>query len=180
MTALEISCLCVAGVGLLMILIAIPFFCRARRLKKNCTATTTGKVVKYKIGGGDNAHSVAPVVEYYVNNKKYKAYRHYRGVVSVQKITPKVSELFGQNDCFYISKNDKFHLNATGVYHNYQEMGERAWPKGSELPVVYNPEKPRQGFVEKVVVISDIVGIVFVSAGAGFMLLAGLAFRLLG
>ena len=54
-----------------------------------------------------------------------------------------------------------------------QEMGERAWPKGSELPVVYNPEKPRQGFVEKVVVISDIVGIVIVSAGAGFKLYAG-------
>lgn len=180
MTAMEISCLCVAGVGLLTALISLPFFSRARALKKNCIATTTGKVVKYRIGGGDNARSVAPVAEYYVDGKKYKAYRHYRGVVSVNKITPKVSELFGQNDCFYISKKDKFHINTTGVYHNYKAIGERAWPIGSELPIVYNPEKPKQGFVEKVVVISDIVGIVLISVGGGLMLVAGIMFLLFG
>jgi hypothetical protein len=180
MTAMEISCLCVAGVGLLIILIAIPFFSRARALKKNCTETTTGIVIKHRIGGSDNGRSVAPVVEYCVNGKKYRAYRHYRGVVAVKKITPKMNELFGQNDGFYISKNDRFHLNATGVYHNYREMGERVWPKGSELPVVYNPEKPKQGFVEKVVVISDIVGFVLTGVGAGLLLLSVLIFMLIG
>jgi len=179
MTALEISCICIMGVGLLTALVSVPFFTRARALKKNCTATTTGKVIKYKIGGGDNGRSVAPVVEYFVNGKKYKAYRHYRGVVAVKKITPKISELFGQNDSFYISGNDKFHFNAIGAYHNYRAIGERVWPKGSELPVVYNPEKPKQGFVEKVVVISDIVGIILAGMGAGLIFLSALILMLL-
>lgn len=179
MTALEISCLCVAGVGLLIALISVPFFLRAAALKKNCTAETTGKVVKYRIGGGDNGRSVAPVVKYQVNGRNYKAYRHYRGIVSVKKITPKISELFGQNDSFYISAKDKFCINTTGVYHDYRKIGERVWPIGTELPVVYNPNKPKQGFVEKVVVTGDIVGIVLVSVGSGLMLLAGIIFGLI-
>lgn len=119
MTAIEISCICVAGAGFLIVLISLPFFFRKMALKKNCTAKTVGTVIKHRISGGDNGRSVAPVVEYQVDGKKYKAYRHYRGVVSVKTIKPKLSELFGQNDDFYISDKDKFYIRTTGIYHDY-------------------------------------------------------------
>ena len=49
---------------------------------------------------------------------------------------------------------------------------------GSKVPVVYNPKNPKQGFVEKVVVISDIAGIVLLCVGGGFLALAGLFYIL--
>lgn len=180
MTAITISCICVGGVGLLIALISIPFFVKAINAKKNCVAHATGTVIKYKYGGGSNGRSVAPVVEFEVEGEKYKAYRHYRGVISksVHNLNP--NEILGQADNIMITDKDKFYANISGIYHNYERLAKITWPLGSSLPVVYNPKKPKQAFVEKVVVLSDIVGIVLLSVGAGFMLLATLIFFLLG
>ncbi len=179
MTAITISCVCVGGVGLLIALISIPFFAKAINAKKNCVAHATGTVIKYKYGGGSNGRSVAPVVEFEVEGEKYRAYRHYRGVISksVHNLNP--NEMLGQTDNIMITDKDKFCANISGIYHNYERLGKVKWPLGSNLPVVYNPKKPKQAFVEKVVVLSDIVGIVLVSVGVGFMLLATLMFFLL-
>lgn len=179
MTAIMISCICVGGVGLLIALISIPFFAKAINLKKNCVAHATGTVIKYKYSGGSNGRSVAPVVEFEVDGEKYNAHRHYRGVIStrVRNINP--NEMLGQTDSIMITDKDKFRVNLSGIYHNYERLGKSAWPLGSSMPVVYNPKKPKQAFVEKVVVLSDIVGIVLLSVGAGFILLATLMFFLL-
>ena len=162
-----------------MAIISIPFFLHKKAVSKNCTEKTKGKVVKYRFGGGDNLSSVAPVVEFVVNDKKFKAYRHYRGVSSKLKVTPNLNELFGQGDSFYISEKDVFHINLTGVAQNYKKLAEEAWPLGTEMTVIYNPQKPRQAFVEKVVVISDIIGIVLLSCGCGLMIISGIAYMLL-
>lgn len=185
MNDLTISCICIAGAGLLLAIISIPFFLHKKAVSKNCTEKTKGKVVKYRFGRGGNQSSIAPVVEFDVNGKTFKAYRHYRAVssrrsVSFQwQLTLNPNELFGQSDCFYISEKDIFHINTKGVFHNYKKLAEGKWPLGSEMTVVYNPRKPRQAFVEKVVVISDIVGIGLLSCGCGMIAIAGIAYMLL-
>lgn len=178
MTPDLIGGIAVAGAGVVFIILSIFFFRRNSYFKKHCTATTTGKVIKYKFGGKSGAHWVSPLVEFYVDGKKYKAYRHYKGVVSVHapKIDP--GSFIGKGDSFFISKNDMFHINTSGSIHNYRKMGEETWPIGTELPVVYNPEKPKQAFVEKVVTINNIAGICFLCCGAGFILL-GVLFGIL-
>lgn len=176
MTATSIASIAIGGAGLLLALISIPFFLRKQVLEKKCSAKTTGTVIKYRYGGNADFRSIAPVVEFCVNGKMYKAYRHYKGVVSKKIVTPNPDTLAGQNNSFYISEKDVFHINKSGVYHNYSELCEKMWPLGSELPVVYNPEKPKQAFVEKVVSISNIAGIVLLCVGCGFMAMAAIAY----
>ncbi len=179
MNDLTISSICIAGAGLLLAIISIPFFLHKKAVRKNCTEETKGKVVKYRFRGSGNLSSIAPVVEFYVNGRKFKAYRHYRCVSSKYQSTHNPNEMFGQSDRFYISEKDVFHINTKGVFHNYKKLAEEKWPLGSEMTVVYNPRKPRQAFVEKVVVISGIVGTVFLSCGCGIMAIAGIAYMLL-
>ncbi len=179
MNELTISCICLAGAGLLLAIISMPFFLHKKAVRKNCTEKTKGKVVKYRFGGSGNLSSVAPVAEFDVNGRTFKAYRHYRAVSSKWQSTLDPNELFGQSDCIYISEKDIFHINAKGALTNYKKLAEEKWPLGSEMTVVYNPRKPRQAFVEKVVVISDIAGIILLSGGCGIMVIAGIAYMLL-
>ncbi len=173
MTATTIVCIAIAGAGLLIAIISLPLFMRKEKLVKSCTVITEGTVIKYRYGGGDNAHSVAPVVEYEVDGKKYKAYRHYRGVSKKKSRVDTTLNTFSGGTEFYVSEKDVFCIVSRGSIINYNIFKEK-YPLGSSLPVLYNPKKPKQGFVEKVVTISDIAGIVLLCVGLGLMVLAGL------
>ena len=178
MDAQTISCMVIAGVGIGMILLSIPFFLRLKKIRRKCSEMTTGKVIDYYVKrNGDMGSSIAPIVEYSVNGKTYKAYRRYKGIKSVKKIPPKQSGNTEQST-FYISKNDWFCKTQNGQVANLSFQAKEMWPIDSELPVVYNPDKPKQAYVEKVVGISNIAGIVLASAGAGFVLLAGIVFMI--
>ena len=162
--------------GLIVLAISIPFFSREKRIAAKCTGTTYGRVIGYVIRGGDNNVSVAPKVEFSVEGVKYKAYRHYRGVVSVSRTSYNPDSIAGQQDSFWISDRDVFHANIKGAFHNYKAIGEASWPLGTELPVVYNPDKPKQAFVEKVVTINKVWAFVLMGVGLLFALQGIIAF----
>ena len=178
MDAQTISCMVIAGVGIGLILLSIPFFLRRKKLTMKCSERTTGKVIDYYVKrNGDMGSSIAPIVEYVVNGKTYKAHRRYKGIKSVKKIPLKESENTEQSS-FYISKNDWFCKTQNGQVVNLSFQAKEMWPIDSEMPVLYNPDKPKQAYVEKIVVLSNIVGIVLASVGAGFVLLAGIVFMI--
>lgn len=166
-----ISCTCIGIVGIVFIILSVPFFLKQKRLEKNCSNKITGKVIKYKFLGSNNARSISPVVKYTIDGKDYTAYRHYKKIVSTNKYVPNVNEMLGQNDSFYIL-DDIFYINTIGVYHNYRLLAEEKWPIGTELPVFYNSKNPKQGFVEKVVTINKTVGIVLLCTGVGLIILS--------
>lgn len=161
-----ISSICIALVGILLIILSILFFIKEKKLKKNCTSMVKGNVIKYKYLGSNNARSISPVVEYTVDGKKYNAYRHYKKIVSKNKYVLNNDE----SDNFYIL-DDTFYINTIGVYHNYRLLAEEKWPIGTELPVFYNSKNPKQGFVEKVVTINKTVGTVLLCTGVGLIIL---------
>ena len=171
MNAQMISSICIALVGILLIILSIVFFLKEKRLKKNCTSMVKGNVIKYKYFGSNNARSISPVVEYTVDGKKYNAYRHYKKIVSKNKYVLNKNKMLGENDNFSIL-DDTFYINTVGFYHNYRVLAEEKWPLGTELPVFYNPKNPKQGFVEKVVTINKTVGIVFLCTGVGLIILS--------
>ena len=173
-----ISCTCIGIVGIVFIILSMPFFLKQKRLEKNCSNKITGKVIKYKYLGSNNARSISPVVKYTIDGKEYTAYRHYKKIVSTNKYVPNVNEMLGQNDSFYIL-DDVFYINTKGFYHNYRALAEKMWPLGTELPVFYNPKNPKQGFVEKVITISKIVGIVLLCTGVGLIILSFISYILL-
>ncbi len=176
MPATMIISIIFVSIGAGLILIALPFLFRKKALMKKCSATTTGQVVDYKFKRGERDY-ITPIVEFYIDDYPYQAYRHYKGVGSV-KVNSSLSKETNPEDGFFISKNDFFILRKSGQSFSYRIYAEKVWPLGSTLKVVYNPEKPKQAYVEKVVVISDIVGIVLSCVGALFVVIAGLVFIL--
>ena len=169
-----ISSICIALIGVLLVILSILFFLKEKRLKKNCISVAKGNVIKYKYLGSNNARSISPVVEYTVDGKKYNAYRHYKKIVSKNKCVLNNDE----SDNFYIL-NDTFYINTMGVYHNYRLLAEEKWPLRTELTVFYNPKNPKQGFVEKVVTINKTVGIVLLCTGVGLIILSFISYILL-
>lgn len=176
MSALMLSGVIVMAVGAAVMLLSVPFFMRKKNLIKNCTAETTGNVIGYVYRGSSGAHSVAPKVEFVVDGEKYKAFRHYKAVASVHKKTVDPNDFMGADNSFWISENDVFHVKTKGGFANYKALGEATWPIGTTLPVVYNPNKPKQAFVEKVVSVSNIAGIVIMCSGLLFVALGALFF----
>lgn len=179
MSGLVISCIAVGGAGILFALLAIPFLTHEKRLTKKCSATIMGTVIDYKRSYTSSETAIAPLVEFYIDGVQYTAYRHYKGVVSAKKASSKDTaeqSAFG----FYVSENDWFHRRQTGTVASLVAEAREVWPMGSELPVVYNPEKPKQAFVEKVVVKTKVAGIVLLFLGAAMAVIAGLIFVLHG
>ena len=90
----------------------------------------------------------------------------------IDKIITPMSMETNFDDGFYVSDKDFFVVRKRGMHFSYRDHAEKVWPIGSEMKVIYNPNKPKQAYVEKVVVHSDIVGIVFAGVGALFVLMA--------
>ena len=179
MTALTVSCIVVGGVGLLIAFMSLLFFRHTVCLKRKCSAHAMGTVIDYRRSKGSTESSIAPVAEFRVDGDTYTAYRHYKGVVSSRKVSSLSNDSAEEEDYgFYISDSDWFHKYNKGAFAYYSMMAKEKWPIGMEIPVVYNPRKPKQAYVEKVVTVSNIVGIVLLSVGAGVALLAGLIFIL--
>lgn len=179
MTPIIISCISVAGAGLIIMLIAIPFFIHATHEKSRCSAQTSGEVVDYKYTRWGNWNStIAPVVEFCVDGVTYTAYRHYKGIASAKKTSGTYKNTSEQTSGFYISDKDYFHRYNNGTRANYLMFAREKWPKESKIFVVYDPKKPEHAYVEKVVVKTGIVGSVLASVGGGLMILAAIVFFL--
>lgn len=169
------------GVSLLFMGISVPFFLRKKSLEEKCSKKTAGRVVEYKkLAMGDNTrHAITPVVEFDAEGKTYRAYRHYRGCKVVSKALPEGKK--GEDlEAFSVTEKDMFQrIRYAGMFYAYQSTANALWPVGSNLPVVYNPKKPQQAYVEKVVVVSDIAGIVLLAVGALFLVIAAVCFLVL-
>ncbi|MBQ8148184.1 MAG: DUF3592 domain-containing protein [Lachnospiraceae bacterium] len=174
MTATHIACIVLSSVGIMSIFLSMLFFMRERRIIKKCSAIAIGQVIDYRFRRGDNPF-IAPIVEFDVDGKTYRAYRHYRGIGKRKIVATKETNV---NDGFYISDSDWFFYEQKGRVFSFRAQAERDWPLGSTLKVLYNPNKPKQAFVEKIVLKSKVVGIVLLSVGAGLLVVAGVAFFL--
>ena len=157
--------------GIIILLVGVMISISGRKKQKHCTAEAMGTVYGYRFAGGNGANSVAPRAEFEADGRKYKAYRHYKGVVSKRKRYLNADSVLGQQDEFWISDNDWFCIRKKGIATNYRKLGEKAWPIGSGVKVIYDPAKPKHAYVEKVV-INNIASIVLICCGA-VMIAAG-------
>lgn len=169
--------LSIGAPAIILLLIGIIIALCNSKKKAHCTCQTVGKVYGYRYAGGNGDCSVAPRAEFYVGGQKYKAYRHYKGVVASTKITPDPDSLLGNQDSFWISEKDWFHINKKGLCTNYKKMAQEVWPVGSNVTILYNPDKPRQAYVDKIVV-NTVVPIVFIGCGLLLILSAVMGYIL--
>lgn len=139
-----------------VILIGIGVWLKTRTTKKfnRCTAKTVGEVSGYD-ARGDGVYW--PYVEYEVNGSVYKGKLIYRAIVQKKSLTYKgavvTSDKFAQN--LHIKRNSAFSRNPM----------EEIFPVGSPLDVYYNPDKPKENYVQRRP--KTITGSIFIWTGIG-------------
>ena len=141
-----------------LLIAGIAIIAHQRNKVKRCIAVTTGWVIDYKYGNG----CVLPVLGYQVNGRDYKITRKFRGIISTTKITPTNPYV---DSGAYVSDKDVLHLKA-GMVTNYRAMAERLWPRGTAMPVYYDPENPSRAFAQRIPDYTPVMAIILLAVGA--------------
>lgn len=147
-------------IGLIITTIGFLILFLEKRKMKNCIAVTEGKVVKYRFIDG----IPFPIVEYNVGGRKYKERKHYKGSVTV------TSGIFNTEAIAYVDDNDVLHIRR-GAFSNLRKVAQELYPMGTYLKVFYNPQKPKQCYVDEIHDDSSSVKNVFKWMGFGFIVL---------
>lgn len=131
--------------------LGIWLYLKERRIKKNSINHILGEVVNYSYN-----QSRAPVVEYEVNGKNYKTALRYSVVITTSStFKPIKSKVKGDilDTKLRIKNNSAVSINMTM---------QEAFPLGSYMNVYYNPDKPKESFVERFA--PSYIGLVFMFA----------------
>lgn len=130
------------SLGLIFVLLALILKNRDKKIIKQCNQIVKGKVVKYTLWNNNDVHF--PIVEYIVDNNKYKKILKYGWVItkesSLKKIDAEV-ENDVKSDNLVISKNS--HITTNALKEHFQI--------GTELDVYYNPQNPKKSYVMRFV-----------------------------
>lgn len=147
-------------IGLIITISGFLIVFLEKRKMKNCIAVTEGKVVKYSF----THQTPAPVVEYDVGGRKYKKKKYFKGSVTV------TSGIFNTETTAYVDDKDVVHIRG-GALLNLRKVAQELYPMGTYLKVFYNPQKPKQCYVDKFHDDSSVLIKVFTWMGFGFIVL---------
>ena len=155
------------SIALILLILSIILKYKDKKMLKQCIQKTKGKVIGYTLWNNNGLHF--PIIEYIVNNTKYKQRLKYGWIInkssSFNKVKTKVENNL-KEDNLVISSNSNIYTNAL----------EEHFPIGAELDVFYNPQNPKKSYVMRFVK-SSTVNILFFT-GLLFIILAfsGLVF----
>ena len=127
-----------SSAAIILLILSIIFYGKEQSRKYNCTEKTNGTVRSYSVNT-----TRAPVVEYIVNNKSYNQSLKYSFVrhLSTPFSSPhSISKDDLMNTKLRIRSNSIVSLN-TLMFDNF--------PIGFTLNVYYNPENPKESYVER-------------------------------
>lgn len=125
-----------------------------RKLKKEerCNARTVGEVIRYSVINYSGIH--IPLVEYLVNGKKYKVAgpRFLSG--SVTTVSTPFENIHAQFETNlstrdHLPKKLKVRIHKNSSMSLHKSPLNDLYPVGSSVDVYYNPEKPKEAFVQR-------------------------------
>lgn len=150
-TALESNiCLLFMAAGVLLIVLGCRFGWKYMIQKRRCTEKTDGVVVGYsrRTYGGEGSQIHLPVVEYTVSQKQYRVtgpeYRAY-----VTKTSRLKADKGAEHEYTTEVKRQVFHesIRRSGFLDVVGNPMESLFPQGCQLPVYYDPERPKLAYV---------------------------------
>ena len=153
--------------GLILLVLSLIFKKKDKKMVKQCTLTTKGKVIKYTLWNNNGVHF--PIVEYIVNEIKYNQRLKYGWIVnkssSFNKIKTEVENDVKEGNLVI---NSNAHISTNALKEHF--------PVGTELDVFYNPQNPDKSYVMRFVKNPAVKVLFFI--GLSFIVLAfiGLAF----
>ena len=165
MTFTEVSIyffLIFVGVGALLLMLSLVFYKKYRSKKNNCTVWTEGTVYRFA-----NREPVGlPVVRYEVRGVFYKAMLEYRYYTETS--TPG----FGETTIKDTPNSDALRIRTNNTFTN--NPLRNSYPIGSKMKVCYNPSRPKESYVlrlvkSSVITVFWIVGLAFVVASIPFL-----------
>lgn len=160
-TALTIVILALIILALIFFTIGGLILVKNRRIKTLSTEQTDGKVIAYSFN-----NTLAPIVEYEVNGDKFKNRLRYTAVIQTSStFGPVKSELKGHvlDTKLRIKGNTSVSVNT---------IMRDAFPRGSRMNVYYNPDRPKESYVERYA--KSYTGAIFIFAGILIVLTATL------
>ena len=154
-------------IGLIFLILSLIFKNKDKKMVKQCTLTTKGKVIKYTLWNNNGVHF--PIVEYIVNDTKYNQRLKYGWIVnkssSFNKIKTEVENDVKEGNLVI---NSNAHISTDALKEHFHV--------GTELDVFYNPQNPDKSYVMRFVKNPAVKVLFFI--GLSFIVLAfiGLAF----
>lgn len=161
----------VGGLGVILALSGVIINIVAKRQSKLCTKLTEGIVIQYGFPGEGRMY---PIVEYFVDGTCYETRKKFRGVK-----TKKISGLLP------IQVQSKAYEDEQGWLHvkigpiaNLRQLAEQLWPIDSKMTVYYNPNNPKNCYVDRPIS-ESVTSMVFVLMGMVTIILSVLVFFLI-
>lgn len=133
-----------------MILLGCRFGWKYMVQKKRCTEKAEGIVVGYtkRTRGGEGSRLRLPIVEYTVEQKQYRIvgpeYRAYITKTSRRRAKKGAKQDF-TTDVYRQTFRES--IETSGFLDVVSNPMEELFPQGTQVPVFYDPEKPRLAYV---------------------------------
>lgn len=130
-------------IGIMQLILGLILLKIEKDKRKSAVALVKGKVVDYYF----KEDIIAPVVMYEVMGKRYLQKRKFRAIVSIKNfLTIKDLEI-ESHVC--LDDDDILHVHG-GAVNNYKPYLSRMYPMGSKVNVYYDPNKPKNSYVERI------------------------------
>lgn len=130
-------CVLQGCVGLLLLLSGIFLHLRRRKNLQKCTVKTDAMII-----GHNYAQTVPlPVLEYRVNDKRYKVRPHYKYVSGIRSSFQGAPEV-------WVDETGAAHYKINAHFANFRPIARQMYPIGGNIQVSYNPECPRAVIVD--------------------------------
>ena len=128
--------------GLILLILSLIFRSKDKKMIKQCTLTTKGKVIKYTFWNNNGIHF--PIVEYLVNETKYNQRLKYGLIINKSSSFNRIKTEV-ENDV----KEQNLVINSN-TYISTNALKEH-FPIGTELDVFYNAQNPNKSYVMRFV-----------------------------
>lgn len=129
-----------ATIGLIPLIIGIVQWCKFAHMKKHCTQKIGGRIFRYRNLATGTA---TPVVEYFINGKRYEQHLKYKWVIRVRMPHYPTNTPAPANP---LAPSVTVYRNSFVSSSNVPAIAN-VLPIGMFLDVFFNPENPQESYV---------------------------------
>ena len=156
--------------GLYILLFSVTMFIvwyfvylKRKNKEKRCSEKTIGKIIRYSTASYNNVH--LPVVEYYVNDKRYTVVGPKFKLITQKKISNFLSNKESIINSNLTNKEKlpnslKYKTYSNGIINIKKIPLYDLYPINGYATVYYNPLKPKESYVERYIRPSKILNLI--------------------
>lgn len=147
---------------------------KRKNKEKRCSEKMIGKVIRYSMANYNNVH--LPVVEYYVNSKRYTVVGPRFKLITHKKVRNSFYNRESVINSNLTNKDElpdslKYEYYSNGIVSIQKLPLYDLYPINSEVTVYYNPLKPKESYVQRYIKPSKFLNFILI-LGVIFLLVS--------